>query len=170
METHLRDRLFFVLEWICRLLVAGTFLLAAMPKLLDPLTFAKAITNYRLILPVIGQAYVFPAAIFMPAFEAVGALALLFNRWRRAGSFVCGALLIVFIVLVAQAMIRGLNIDCGCFGNGAVSRALGQKVGLEKILENTFWLAMCAFVWARGKTRMKAVVSTAKSSTETRSC
>ena len=151
MNPDLKRRLFLVLEWMCRLLVAGTFLLAAVPKLLDPVSFAKAIANYRLILPLIGQGYVFPAAMFMPALEAVGALALLFNRWRRAGSLVCGALLIVFIVLIAQAVIRGLNIDCGCFGTGAVSRALGAKVGLEKILENTLWLAACVFVWRREK-------------------
>jgi putative oxidoreductase len=151
MDSPLKIRLFLILEWICCLIVAGTFLLAAVPKLLNPLAFAKAITNYRLILPVIGQAYIYPVAMFMPALEAAGALALLFNRWRRAGSFICGALLILFIVLIAQAMIRGLNIDCGCFGTGAVSRTMGQKVGLEKILENTLWLAMCAFVWWRKK-------------------
>ena len=151
MDSHLKSRLLRVLEWTCSLIVAGTFLLAAVPKLFDPLSFAKAITNYRLILPVIGQAYVYPAAMFMPALEAVAALALLIPRWRRVGSLVCGALLILFIVLIAQAVIRGLNIDCGCFGTGAVSRALGQKAGLEKILENTLWLAMCAFVWWRKK-------------------
>jgi uncharacterized membrane protein YphA (DoxX/SURF4 family) len=151
MESDLKRRLFLVLEWICRLVVAGTFLLAAVPKLLDPLSFAKAIVNYRVILPLIGQGYAYPAAIFMPALEAVGALALLFNRWLRAGSLVCGALLVLFIVLIAQAVIRGLNIDCGCFGTGTVSRALGAKVGLEKILENTLWLAACGLVWKRAK-------------------
>jgi len=151
MNPDLKRRLLLVLEWTCRLLVAGTFLLAAVPKLLDPVSFAKAIVNYRVILPLIGQGYVYPAASFMPALEAVGALALLFNRWRRAGSLVCGALLMLFIVLIGQAVIRGLNIDCGCFGSGAVSRTLGQKVGLEKILENTLWLAACVFVWARAR-------------------
>jgi putative oxidoreductase len=151
MNPDLKRRLFLVLEWICRLVVAGTFLLAAVPKLLDPVSFAKAIVNYRVIFPLIGQGYVYPAAMFMPALEAVGALALLFNRWRRAGSLICGALLVLFIVLVGQAVIRGLNIDCGCFGTGAVSRTLGRKVGLEKILENTIWLAACVFVWTRGE-------------------
>jgi uncharacterized membrane protein YphA (DoxX/SURF4 family) len=151
MDSDLKRRLFLVLEWMCRLLVAGTFLLAAVPKLLDPVSFAKAIVNYRVFLPLIGQGYVYPAAIFMPALEAVGALALLFNRWRRVGSLVCGALLVLFILLIGQAVIRGLNIDCGCFGTGVVSRALGAKVGLEKILENTLWLAACVFVWARAR-------------------
>lgn len=151
MDSHLKDRLFLILEWICRLVVAGTFLLAAVPKLLDPLSFAKAIVNYRVILPLIGQGYVFPAAMFMPALEAVGALALLFNRWKRAGSLVCGVLLILFIALIGQAVIRGLNIDCGCFGTGAISRALAQKVGIDKMIENAVWLAACVFVWKRAK-------------------
>jgi putative oxidoreductase len=149
MNPDLKHRLLSVLGWTCRLVVAVTFLLAAVPKLLDPLSFAKAMVNYRLVLPVIGQGYVYAVAVFLPPLEAVGGLALLFNRWRRAGSLVCGALLILFIVLISQALIRGLNIDCGCFGTGAVSRALGRKVGLEKLLENILWLAACAFVWRR---------------------
>jgi putative oxidoreductase len=151
MSPDFKRRFLLVLEWTCRLLVAGIFLLAAVPKLLDPRSFAKAIVNYHVILPLIGQAYVYPAAIFVPALEAVGGLALLFNRWKRAGSFLCGALLIFFIVLITQAVIRGLNIDCGCFGTGAVSRTLGRKVGLEKLLENILWLAMCALVWRRAR-------------------
>jgi putative oxidoreductase len=151
MDSDLKRRLLTVLEWICRLVVAGTFLLAAVPKLLDPLSFAKAIVNYRIVLPVIGQGYVYLAAIFFPALEAVGAVALLFNRWKKVGSLVCGALLILFLVLIGQAVIRGLNIDCGCFGSGAVAQALAKKVGIDKLLEDVIWLAMCGFVWMRAK-------------------
>jgi putative oxidoreductase len=85
--------------------------------------------------------------VFLPALEAIGAMALLFNRWKRAGALVCGLLLVLFIVLIAQAVLRGLNIDCGCFGAGAVSRTMGQRAGVEKILEDALWLAGCAVVW-----------------------
>jgi putative oxidoreductase len=149
MNPALRRNLAQTLDWAARLIVAAYFILAAVPKLFGPLAFAKDITNYRLVLPWIGQDYVYAVAIVMPALELVAAIALLLPRWKRAGSAMCGGLLVLFIVLIAQAMIRGLNIDCGCFGAGAVSKLLAQKAGLPKILENTAQLAGCVYVYLR---------------------
>ncbi|MDD5089125.1 MAG: hypothetical protein PHI18_10070, partial [bacterium] len=149
-KTTLR-RLGMTFEWVCRIALAAVFLSAAVPKLLDPATFAKDILNYRVSLPLIGQDYVFLVAAFMPALELIGALALLFPRWKRAGSLVIGSLLVLFIALIAQAVIRGLNIDCGCFGRSAVSLTLAEEVGLSKIFENTFWLILAAFIFFRSR-------------------
>lgn len=151
MNTTVFRRLGLILEWVFRIALAVLFVSAAVPKLLDPATFAKDILNYRVSLPFIGQDYVFLAAAFMPAFELVGALALLLPRWKRAGSLIVGGLLLLFIILIAQAVARGLNIDCGCFGRSVVSLTLAQKVGFSKILENTFWLAAAAFVFFRSR-------------------
>ena len=137
------------LEWVCRIAVAAIFLLAAVPKLLDPLDFAKAIANYRISVPGFGQDYVFAVAAFLPAFEAVIAVALLFNRWKRTASLIASCLLVVFIVLISQAVLRGLNIDCGCFGTGALSKALASKVGTGRILEDVAYLALSVFIYWR---------------------
>ncbi len=137
------------LEWLCRIVIAAVFLLAAVPKLLDPLDFAKAIANYRVVFPVIGQEYTYAVAVFLPALEAVAALALFSNKWKRTASLIAGLMLLMFIVLIGQAVIRGLNIDCGCFGTGAIAKTLASKVGIEKILEDVLWLLMCAFIFLR---------------------
>ena len=42
------------------------------------------------------------------------------------------ALMVVFTVAVAQAVARGLDFECGCFGT-----ADGSRVGARKLLENT---------------------------------
>lgn len=140
-----------VLEWVCRIAIAAVFLLAAIPKLLDPLDFAKAIANYRVTLPAIGQDYIYPVAIVLPALEAIVAIGLLSSKWKRTASVIAGALLLMFIVLISQAVARGLNIDCGCFGTGALSKTLASKVGIGKILEDVLWLLMCAFVFWRSQ-------------------
>ena len=145
--THL----LMALEWVCRLTVAGVFLLAAVPKLLDSMAFAKAIANYKVYFPVVGYDYIYPAAMILPALELFAALALLSNRWRKIGSIVCGAMLVMFVVLIWQAVARGLNIDCGCFGTGAVSKALAQKVGVDKIIEDVVWFLMCGFIYWRAR-------------------
>ena len=132
MNPALTQTLLRALEWACRLAVAVMFVLAAVPKLLDPVAFAKAITNYRVAFPIVGQDYIYLVAMLMPALELVAAVALLLPRWKKAGALVCGSLLVLFIVLIGQAVARGLNIDCGCFGTGAVGAVLAQKVGWRK--------------------------------------
>jgi hypothetical protein len=56
-------------------------------------------------------------------------------------------MLLMFIVLIGQAVVRGLNIDCGCFGTGAVANALASKVGVQKIFEDVAWLLMCVYIY-----------------------
>ncbi|HEY3295451.1 MAG TPA: MauE/DoxX family redox-associated membrane protein [bacterium] len=149
MNSTSKRIILLVLEWVCRLGIAVVYLLAAIPKLLDPLDFAKAIANYRVSFPIIGQDYIYPVAIFLPALEAVVAIALFSNKWKRIASLIAGAMLLMFIVLIGQAVARGLNIDCGCFGSGGVSKALASKVGINKILEDALWLVMCIFIFWR---------------------
>ncbi len=153
MNRKTKNILWTALEWLCRIILVAVFLMAAVPKLLDPALFAKDILNYRVSFPVIGQNYIYPVAMFMPALELVAALALLFPRWKRIGSLLSGGLLAVFTILIFQAVARGLNIDCGCFGRSGVAMALAQKVGWTKILENVLWIGMAAFVFWRSQPR-----------------
>ena len=149
MEATRRPALWNSLEWLCRLVLAAVFLFAAYPKLLDPVAFAKAIENYRVAFPIIGKEYVYLAAGFLPALELVTALALLWNRTKRAASLLSIGMLVMFIILIGQAVARGLNIDCGCFGTGATAKLMGRAVGLKAILEDVLWLAMAVYVYVR---------------------
>lgn len=149
MNKSLREQIFTGLDWTFRLLLAGLFLYAAWPKLLDPAGFARDITNYRVSLPGIGQNYVYLAAMFMPALEAVAAVCLFWPKLRRGSALTIVILLAVFTVLILQAVLRGLNIDCGCFGSSAAASALASKVGWSKIFENLGFLAAAVFVYLR---------------------
>lgn len=149
MQRSAKEQILTGLDWAFRLLLAALFLYAAGPKMLDPTTFAKAITNYKVTLPAIGQDYVFPAAILLPPLEAVAAITLFMGRFRRAGALIITVLLALFTLLILQAVLRGLNIDCGCWGASAESAALASKVGWSKILQNLGMLAAAIFVYLR---------------------
>jgi putative oxidoreductase len=153
MQSDRKAQLLTALEWACRLYLAGVLLYAAWPKLIDPVGFAKAITNYRLVLPFIGQDYVYAMAMFMPALEAVLGIGLLFSRSKRAASYLTAALLALFTVLILQAVLRGLNIDCGCFGSSEISAAKAAKVGWTRIAEDVAWFLMALFVYKRSSPR-----------------
>jgi putative oxidoreductase len=159
METQRHHPLLTALEWLFRLVLAAVFFYASIPKLLHTADFAKAIENYHVVLPLIGKGYINLAAGFLPAVEFTTALALLWNHLKRGGSLMAIALLTLFLILIAQAIARGLNIDCGCFGSGATSKLMARTVGVHALLEDVVWLGMAVFVyvWARGQKRAATV-------------
>jgi protein-disulfide isomerase len=97
-----------------RIVGAGVFGYAGIAKIGDPAGGVRAVRAYR-ILP---EALVHPVAYGLPAFEVVLAVLLLAGVASRVVGAIGAGLLAVFIGSVASAGIRGLRIDCGCFGGG----------------------------------------------------
>jgi uncharacterized membrane protein YphA (DoxX/SURF4 family) len=98
--------------WILRVAVAAVFVAAAITKIVDPAAFVASIQTYRLIPD--GAAAIF--AVWLPWLELCAALAI-FPRWHRSGaSWLLLTLTFVFLLALGQAWLRGLDINCGCFG------------------------------------------------------
>lgn len=118
--------------WALRLVLGGLFIYAGAVKVVAPLDFAQDIRNYRLV----GQSLSFIAAVILPWLEILAGAALILGVWRRGAALVVSGLLVFFIVLTAVTMLRGLDVDCGCFGS------LSRKSGWGVILEDLGMLAM----------------------------
>jgi len=112
-----------------RLIAGAVFIYAGIIKLLDPVAFAQDIANYQ----------AFPhwtwnlAATIVPATEIIGGLALVTGFKRRAGAIVLGSLTVAFIGLILSVIIRGINLDCGCFGEAAEASAVGWPLLLRDL-------------------------------------
>jgi hypothetical protein len=118
------------------------------PKLLDPEGFAGRLRIQIVLAGDRAGLCLFVGDVPAGAGSRRGGLFVyLETQAGRGADFV--VLLSVFTVLILQAVLRGLNIDCGCFGNSDVSAALATKVGWTKILENLGWLAAAIFVYLR---------------------
>lgn len=114
----------------CGTVIALVFVGAAVPKILDPGSFAADIENYR-VLP--GQ-LVGHAALYVPAFELAVALGLLWPRYRRGAALLAVAMLSVFAVAMAQARVRGIDLSCGCFGAAFESKVSWWTVARSSLL------------------------------------
>ncbi|MBS2022080.1 MAG: hypothetical protein JST92_06690, partial [Deltaproteobacteria bacterium] len=70
------------------------------------------------MLPQVAPAMAPAMAIALPWVEIVLGLAVAIGPlvWRRAAALALSGLLVAFTIAVAQAVVRGINIDCGCFG------------------------------------------------------
>ncbi len=133
-----------LLAWLARLVLAGVFLAAAAPKLLDPAAFAEAITKYQ----VFPDAAVNLIATVVPALELVGALALL-TPWRRGAALLLVGKLLAFTVLLAVSLARGLDLSCGCFGTSS------EPVSPLHLLRNVGLLALGALLLAAPRTHVR---------------
>jgi uncharacterized membrane protein YphA (DoxX/SURF4 family) len=109
---------------LLRLVVGGVFLLAGVLKISDPGKFAEEVGNYRLLPHELNNL----VAIVIPWIEVVAGIFVLMGVWLRAGAQVIGGLTLIFLGAILSALIRGLNIDCGCFGT-----INGQRVGLVSL-------------------------------------
>jgi len=100
-----------------RLIFGGCFLYAGLVKFGHEQEFADKIVLYQIMPNIL----VSPLAFTIPVMEVMLGGVLL-SGWRiRSSLFGATTLLLIFVLTLFQAGMRGLVIDCGCFGNEAVS-------------------------------------------------
>lgn len=113
-----------------RFVVAAVFLVAALPKITDPSTFATDIDNYRML----PDAMIGPVAVFLPLLEALVGIALVTGVHARGASLVASAMLVAFAIGMVQAISRGIDLDCGCFGHVVETRVSWLTVTRNVVL------------------------------------
>jgi len=118
---------------VCQIAIGAIFLVAALPKIGDVSAFAKQVHNYRMLPIALENLF----AMTLPWIELVAGLALVLGIRARAGATLSAGLMVVFLVAIAQAVARGLDIDCGCFGTSDAS-----QVGIKRLAEDVLFLAL----------------------------
>ena len=101
-----------LLALAARLALAVTFGYAAMTKIADMQRFAEDVANYRM-LPA-GLVGITAASVV--GIEILCAVLLLVGLFVRPAAAVAALLLLVFIAGLSQALARGIDLNCGCFG------------------------------------------------------
>lgn len=95
-----------------RVIIGGLFVWAAFTKIADLHVFAEEVANYQLVpamlVPLIAAA--------LPGVELVTGVALVLGIYSRPSAGIIAALMVVFIIGISQALIRGIDLTCGCFG------------------------------------------------------
>jgi putative oxidoreductase len=139
-----RARLQFVKKgrFLARLVLAVLFVFAGATKIYDPGTFAMELERYQLLPWKAGVA----VSIYLPWLEFFAGLCLFVNRLKRGALFLITMLLVVFTFALASALVRGLSIDCGCFGHTIMSTGT-----LVPLLRNLVLLLFAGILWTECK-------------------
>jgi uncharacterized membrane protein YphA (DoxX/SURF4 family) len=115
---------------IVRLVLGGVFLYAGFTKIGDPTAFAGIIAAYR-ILPYFGNYLV---AAVLPWIEVLCGLLLVTDYRTRAAASCIALLNLVFMAALISTIVRGLDIDCGCFSTGGEKTSAWTALGRDVVL------------------------------------
>jgi len=138
-----------ILSSLALLALAGVFLHAGISKIGDPAGFARDIELYR----VVPRVFAVVTALYLPWLEIGCALAV-FVRALRGGALALLALCnVVFTIMLASALARGLDISCGCFGAGG---ATGPTALLASLARAVLLAIACAWLLHRHTTQTQA--------------
>ena len=134
--------------YLARFLVGGAFVFAGVVKIMQPAEFAADVANYRML----PHEMVNLLAVTLPWVELLAGVMLIGGIWPRPSALVILLMTIVFSIAIAQALARGLDIRCGCFGT-----VEARRVGLTTLLTDLALMAMAAWlVWRyRGQEKLQ---------------
>ena len=96
---------------VSRFVLGVVFIWASIDKIIDPVSFSNVIDNYHITPYYLNNL----AALIIPWIELIIGICLLVGVFLSGASFIAVILLVFFIFIISQALIRGINIDCGCF-------------------------------------------------------
>ncbi len=99
-------------DTLLRIGLGVMFLISAWGKLQNPRVFQTMVDNYRMLPACLTALF----AVTMSMAELLVGSMFLFTKWTREAAFATAVMLAMFVVALAQAYIRGLDISCGCFG------------------------------------------------------
>ena len=129
-----------VLKLLIRLFMGIVFIYASYSKILDPVSFSQNIHNYG-VTPIFIENII---ALSLPWIELFIGIGLIFNIKYDACLDFYIFLIVVFILLITQAYLRGKSIDCGCFLNEISDEEATLKRWnmLKRIFEDIIFLIL----------------------------
>jgi len=125
-------------------IIGGLFIYFGALKAWDPLKFANDIQNFH-ILP---WPLSVRLAFYLPWLEIVCGVALVFGWWRRGALAILTSLMLVFISATIAAQVRGIDLDCGCFGSATKNLSFTSHLLIDFAI-----LAGLLIVWFRQQPR-----------------
>ncbi|MFH0989296.1 MAG: MauE/DoxX family redox-associated membrane protein [bacterium] len=130
---------------VVRAVLGLLFIIASVDKIADPASFAKAIEHYKLLSPGLSLL----AATILPWIELFCGLCIFFGLFERGAALLSLVLLLFFTTALFVALLRHLDISCGCFSRDPST----EKISWTKVIENCGWICLSLFLLYAKKTR-----------------
>lgn len=129
-------------DWLTvgfRLFVGVSFIYASFYKIIEPTLFARSIWYYHM---VPGE-LINPMALLLPWVELIVGLSLIIGVYYRGAVLLVNMMVIMFMIALTSAAVRGIDIDCGCFKPGKAS----SQSALNTLWYDLVLLVMTLQLW-----------------------
>ncbi|MFQ6002871.1 MAG: MauE/DoxX family redox-associated membrane protein [Candidatus Zixiibacteriota bacterium] len=125
---------------IFRLALGVTFVYASLDKIAHPEQFAKIIYNYKILPGFLINIF----AVTLPWVELLAGLFLILGIFIESASLLISFLLIIFVIAISvNVLIRGVDLNCGCFSTDPA----GKKEGIILLFKDFLFLFMGLMVF-----------------------
>ncbi len=146
-DTGIRDKIQTIIlssyvSFGLRLLLGMVFIYAGIVKLAELPEMAVSVNNYRLL----PDYMVNVVAMTLPGIEVIAGICLIAGLFTDGALTVVTAMLIAFVIAVESAILRGLDIECGCF-----STSDAERVGIQVLLRDVLLLLATVPIWMARK-------------------
>jgi len=135
-----------MIRWLgvlARLVVGGVWIWAGLAKLPHPDTSVSAVRAYQLlptgIADTVGQV--------LPMVEVVIGACLVLGLLIRFSAVVSALLMVAFLIGIISVWSRGIEINCGCFGNGGPNPNASRQYPWEIARDTGLLLASLFLAW-----------------------
>ena len=125
-----------------RLILGGVLIAAGWLKAFNTAEAENAVRAYQ-ILPLPVADFV---GVSLPWIEIGIGILLVLGVATRFAAIAGGAIMVIFIIAIAQAGLRGLSIDCGCFGGGGAVEP-GKTKYLQEIGRDLFFAFLALYIY-----------------------
>ncbi|MFL6158357.1 MAG: MauE/DoxX family redox-associated membrane protein [Marmoricola sp.] len=139
-----------MLRWtglVARLLVGGVWVYAGLLKLPHPESSVSAVRGYQLI----PTRYVDTVGHVLPMLEVVVGVCLIAGLLTRVAGGVSALMQLAFVIGIASVWARGIEINCGCFGDGGANPNASSSYPWE-IARDVGLMALSVFLVLRPRT------------------
>ena len=126
-----------------RIILGVVFIFASYNKILDPASFSDNIHNFHLTPTAVENI----AGLVIPWLELILGIFLIFGVFLEGSTSIAIGLLIFFIIILSQAVFRGIDVHCGCFKTEADAGVADLKIGLIKRIGEDILLLGMAFIY-----------------------
>lgn len=137
-----------IVSFVFRIVVGGIFLIAGLAKISDPVRFLLTLREFDLF----PEGIVRFLAVYIPWLEFILALFIMLGILYRTSSLMLAFLITIFTLAILSVIIRGMEIDCGCFGLLADVLKIPDSADGKAVIRNIIFTGMCFYIFFGKKT------------------
>ena len=132
------------LPLVFRVILGIMFIYASYSKILDPAAFSKNIHNFHITDNFVWVENL--VALILPWLELIVGVFLIFGVFLEGSTSITIGLYIFFIIILSQAVFRGIDVHCGCFKTESDAGVTDLHMELIKRIGEDFVLLVMAFI------------------------